>query len=301
MSDPQWPRAGAWFAGELGGDGAASLSVLGVPLHKASISPSRADLAPAAIRSALSRFSLLDTAGSDLMQVSVKDAGDVPVAGETPEGAFEPVAAKVRELAGSSDVVVALGGDNSITRPAIHGLGSLDRIGLVTFDAHFDLRDTNDGLSNGNPIRALLEDGLPGPHIAQIGIQSFANSPAHAEFARSAGIHVVDRHEIALRGMAAVAADNLERIAAEVDVVYVDFDMDVLDRVFAPGTPGSRPGGISPHELRQAARICGAHPKVAAIDIVEVSPPDDVADVTVMAAAQVFLECSAGLASRADR
>ena len=73
--------------------------------------------------------------------------------------------------------------------------------------------------------------------------------------------------------------------------------MDVLDRAFAPATPGSRPGGLSPLELRRGATMCGAHPKVAAADIVEVSPPDDVADVTSMAAAEVLLALVSGRAS----
>ena len=61
--------------------------------------------------------------------------------------------------------------------------------GLLTIDAHLDLRSLDGGLSNGNPVRALLADGLPGGQIVQVGLQSFANSAAYAEVAREAGIH----------------------------------------------------------------------------------------------------------------
>ena len=226
------------------------------------------------------------------------DAGDLPLADLSPEDALAPLSAKVRALAAGDTCVAILGGDNSVTRPGVHGTAALDRIGLITLDAHFDLRETDAGLTNGNPIRALLEDGLPGPHISQIGIQSFANSPDHARLATQEGIHVVDRDTVARQGIESCVEAELRRLAPEVDAIYVDFDIDVLDRCFAPATPGSRPGGITPLELQRAAYICGTSPKVTVIDIVEVSPLDDFADVTVMAAAQVFLAFASGVVSR---
>ena len=64
--------------------------------------------------------------------------------GISPEDSLAPVSQKIRELRQRSELVVALGGDNSITRPVMHGLGSLGGIGLITFDAHFDLRELED-------------------------------------------------------------------------------------------------------------------------------------------------------------
>ncbi len=256
-------------------------------------------MAPEAIRAALSRFTVWDFNGErDLREVGVDDAGDLMLAESSPEEALEPLSQKVRELRSGHDVVVILGGDNSVSRPGVHGTAPLDRCGLITLDAHFDLRELDGGLTNGNPIRALLDDGLRGPLVSQIGIQSFANSPRHAEVAKEAGIHVVTRDSVAERGIEAVVTEELERLEPEVDAIYVDIDMDVLDRVFSPATPGSRPGGISPLELCRAAALCGAHPSVAAVDIVEVSPPDDLAGVTVMAAARVLLAFAAGLTTR---
>jgi formiminoglutamase len=193
---------------------------------------------------------------------------------------------------------VLLGGDNSITRPGCHALGDLARCGLLTLDAHFDLRDLDRGLSNGNPVRALLEDGLPGGHIIQVGIQSFANSHAYAEIARQAGIRMIGAEKAWSRGIGTVVEEALRLLDAQCDRIYVDLDLDVLDRIYSPATPGSRPGGFAPFQIREAARLCGAHPKVRALDLVEIDPTRDIADATVLTAAACLLEFAAGVACR---
>jgi formiminoglutamase len=205
----------------------------------------------------------------------------------------------VRQALADADALVLLGGDNSITRPGVHGAaGALSDCGLLTLDAHLDLRDLNAGLTNGNPVRALLADGLPGAKIVQIGIQPFANSRAYYEVARAAGITVVPVSEVRARGIQAVVTHALDYLANQVETIYVDLDVDVLDRAFAPATPGSRPGGITPAELRAAARLCGAHPKVRVMDLVEVDPTRDVADSTVFATAMCLLAFASGLLAR---
>jgi formiminoglutamase len=181
----------------------------------------------------------------------------------------------------------------------VHGLATpLDRCGLLTFDAHFDLRDLAGGLTNGNPVRALLADGLPGAHIVQIGIQAFANSREYAEVAHQARINVVGADSVHDRGIDAVvgeALDYLERLAG---VIYVDLDLDVLDRAFAPAAPGSRPGGLAPWQIRRAARACGLRPKVRVLDLVEIDPERDPEALTSLAAAACLLAFSSGLHER---
>jgi arginase family enzyme len=90
----------------------------------------------------------------------------------------------------------------------------------------------------------------------------------------------------------------LDELAGRCAAVYVDIDLDVLDRAFAPGCPGSRPGGASPRQVFEAAFAAGAHPAVRAIDIVEVDPVADVASITVDAAALTLLNAAAGYATR---
>jgi len=301
--DPNWPRASAWLAGTHSADPACRLAVLGAPLRLGSITPGRTDLAPAAVRSILDRMSTYDLESDrDLNRVAASDRGDVALADIAPADALVPLAAAVRGSLAEADALALLGGDNSITRPGCHGMCSeLSRAGLLTLDAHLDLRDLNPELTNGNPVRALLADGLPGANVVQIGIQPFANSRAYLEVAREAGIKVVSVSEVRARGIGMVVEEALDLLDETVDAIYVDLDLDVLDRVFAPATPGSRPGGLTPAEVRTAARLCGAHPKVRVLDLVEIDPTKDVAEATVFAAGLCLLSFASGLLGRFTR
>jgi len=297
--DPNWPRASAWLAGETLSEPSGRLTVIGAPVARGSITPGRCDLAPAAIRKALERFSTYHVdADRDVRGLRVEDMGDLDVAGLSPEEALAPIRDAVAAALRTAKAVVLLGGDNSITRPGCHGLGDLARCGLLTLDAHLDLRDLEGGLTNGNPVRALLRDGLPGNHIVQIGVQSFANSGAYAAVAREAGIHLVTAQRVWERGITTVLEEALRDLDRKTDRIYVDLDLDVLDRTYAPATPGSRPGGLAPYQVRQAARLCGEHPKVRVLDLVEIDPTRDVADATVLAAAVCLLEFASGLLGR---
>ncbi len=298
--DPNWPRASAWLSGAHSTDPACRLAVFGAPLRLGSISPGRADLAPAAIRSTLHRFSTYDLEfNRDLGRIHAIDRGDMPLADSSPDDALGPLAAAVRGACAEAHAVVLLGGDNSITRPGCHGIcAELPRAGLLTLDAHLDLRDLTPGLTNGNPVRALLADGLPGTQIVQIGIQPFANSRAYFEVARDAGIKVVSIAEVRTVGIETIMSEALDRLDQDVEMIYVDLDLDVLDRAFAPATPGSRPGGLTPAEVRTAARLCGAHPKVRVLDLVEIDPEKDVAGATVFAAGLALLSFASGLLAR---
>ncbi len=297
MNDERWPRAGAWIRGEHPGRSAGTLGIVGAPVCLGSITPGRCDLAPISIRTALDRFSTYDFDGErDVRDLDVFDFGNRAVAHLRPEQAFEPVREAVENSVGQSDVTVVLGGDNSITRPGVHALGDCC---LLTLDAHLDLRDMDAGLTNGNPIRALLADGLKGERIVQIGIQSFANSAEYAAIARDAGIQVVTMDRVAERGLETCVREALDRFGDQ--PVYVDLDMDVLDRAYSPATPGSRPGGVTPAELRRAVRQCGEHPNVRVMDMVEIDPEKDIGDRTALAAASCLLSFASGVLKRCLR
>jgi formiminoglutamase len=299
-----WPRASAWLAGEFAPSSSGGLAVIGAPLRLGSITPGRCDLAPAAVRSILRKFSCYDIESDvDLRLLAARDLGDLPLADLKPEDAFEPLRDAVRDALAGADAVAVIGGDNAVTRPGVHGVAdavpnSLENCGLITLDAHFDLRDLSNGLTNGNPVRALLADGLPGQNIVQIGIQPFANSQAYAQVASDAGVTVVTMSQIRAHGVERLLTESLDDLSERVERIYVDLDIDSLDRVFAPATPGSRPGGLTPYELRRAAWLCGAHPLVRAIDLVEVDPTQDVADATVMATASCLLSFASGVLAR---
>jgi formiminoglutamase len=298
--DARWPRASRWLAGDHAPEAPRSLDVIGAPSCLGSITKGRCDLAPAAIRRALERFSTYNPVnGADVRQIRVHDCDDLPIAAQMPAESFPAIRDAVARRVHEETAVALLGGDNSITRPGVHGLGvPLKECGLLTLDAHFDLRDLDAGLTNGNPVRALLADGMPGQNIVQIGIQSFSNSKFYAEVAREAGIHVVTAEQAHRQGLACAVADCLAELSRRVSTVYLDVDLDVLDRAFSPATPGSRPGGFAAWELREAVRIGGACPQVKAMDLVEMDPERDVADATALAAAACLLEFASGLVAR---
>jgi formiminoglutamase len=289
-----------------------TLVEVAVPLRLGSISGGRFDLAPAAIRRALDRFVAHGPDEPDrLMELGLRIEVDEDldaVAVMTPEEAFQQIrrhiGVAIEDEVGRirpDRAVVVFGGDNSITRPGVlaaSGHAGLHRTGLVTLDAHHDLRDTDGGLTNGNPVRALLEDGLPGENVVQIGIQPFANSERSAAVAREAGISVHTVDDVRRDGIETLLGAALDDLAGRVDAIYVDLDLDVLDRAFAPACPGARPGGLAPADVLAAARIAGEHPSVRAIDIVEIDPERDIADVTALTAAACLLWFASGLARR---
>jgi arginase family enzyme len=298
--DRHWPRAQAWLGGEFADTARGSLRVLGVPLTLGSITPSRCDLAPKAVREALIRFSTYDILRrQDIRGLKVEDLGDLPLASLQVEEAQLPIELAMRQALVDSNALVLLGGDNSITRPAMRGMGgNLQQCGLLTLDAHLDLRTLDGGLRNGNPVRALLKDGLPGENIVQIGIQSYANSAAYFQVAEDAGIDVIPVEQVVGQGIENVMEHALLRLSRKVEVIYVDLDLDVMDRAFAPATAGARPGGLSPLDVRRAAYLCGAHPKVRVMDLVEMDPTRDRDDITALAAAACLLSFASGVMSR---
>ena len=274
--DLRWPRAGDWPA--LEGDG-WDAALVGIPTYLTSLSPTAAHATPAAIREALRFYSADPVAG-----LRMADAGDD---------------VSVAVVAAAARLVIALGGDNSATVPAALGVwgDSIGTAGLVTLDAHHDLRD---GHSNGSPVRELIEAGLDGRRVVQVGIDPFANSAEYAARAADLGITVVHRDVLARRPMEDVMAEALEIASAGGGPVHVDLDVDVCDRSVAPACPAAVPGGISARELRVAARAAVRHPAVRSIDLTEIDATRDAADGrTVRLAALCVLEAIAALKERA--
>jgi formiminoglutamase len=286
--DPLWPRAGNWPAPS----GDVDFGLIGVPTSKTSLSATNAHLTPTAVRGALRYYSEYFHA-ADGEPIAFADWGDVEDPDEREADAIAAIAQTTARL------LVVLGGDNAATVPAALGTWGdrIDTAGLITVDAHYDLRD---GVSNGSPVRRLLEAGLDGRRVVQIGISDFANSAEYAARARDHGITVILRDELARRPMDDVMAQALEVASSAGGPVHVDLDVDVCDRSVAPACPASVPGGISAAELRRAARLAARHASVESIDLTEVDATADVADQrTVRLVALCVLEAAAGLRLRA--
>lgn len=272
----------------------------GVPSAQGSPHPSGVDLTPLALRDRLSRFTTLHAEwGVDFGGVSVRDEGNWPVSG-LDRHQMPPM---VERLAGEQSPVplrLFIGGDNAITRPLVGSLGNdMGKVGLVTFDARHDVRSLEEGPANDNPVRGLVEeDGLPGGNVAQIGIHSFANTPADRAFCEEREIAFATMDRVEEEGIGRVVGEVLARLEAGCDVIYVDVDLGVLDRALAPACPGARPGGMTVRQLAAGLRRCGRHPKVAAFDLVEVDAAADPTGQTLDAAAHVLLAAVAGFAER---
>jgi arginase family enzyme len=200
----------------------------------------------------------------------------------------------VAESAKAHALTLLVGGNNAITRPGVLGLGgSLDKVGLITLDAHFDMRDLDQGLSNGNPVRALIEDGLPGANIAQVGLAPFANSKAMHDDAMAAGNCIVTIGEIRRDGIGQAIDRALEHVA-HCDALVIDCDIDVIDRSQLPAAPGARAGGMGVHDFFHAVRRLASDQRVRVIDLTEWDPPLDTTDLSALTAARWVAECLAG-------
>jgi arginase family enzyme len=275
----------------------ADISVFGVPAHKTSISKTGAHKTPAAIRRALLRYSTYNaTRRIDIATLKVKDHGDVK-SPDSLEGE-QRTSSLAATASAKTPLTIALGGDNSVTFAVARGVfgADLSNAGLITLDAHHDLRD---GISNGSPVRRLIEAGLNPKRIVQIGIADFSNSAAYAQRAQDLGIHVVPRSELRRRSIENIWAEAISIAGAGGAGIHVDFDMDVCDRSVVPACPAAAPGGISADELRQFAYLAGFSSMVKSLDITEVDATADSPDGrTVRLSALVVLEAAAGLASR---
>ncbi len=299
-TEPSENRSWLSIADLIGAFPSARIGLVGAPLGAFSISPGKCDLAPEIVRASLKRISVYDVeTGADLSAMRVFDPGDVKLEVASLEDALAPLRDAVAGQVGRRDLTIVLGGNNGITRPAVHGLNpSLSTVGVLTLDAHFDLRDTDGGLNNGNPIQALLEDGLSGQHISQVGLAPFANTKKAHNKAKAAGIAVRTLGECYERGFVRIVEEELGRLSRLCETIYVDFDIDVIDRSQMPSAPGARAGGIPVRNFFAAARRIAAHPKVKCVDLTEFDPSLDVSAIGALTAARWMAEILAGFQQR---
>jgi arginase family enzyme len=305
--DREWLRASDWIGSrptdEVSSLFPANVGILGVPCN-ASISPGNCHLAPSAVREALAYFSPFDVrTQTDLTVLNVVDFGDLPLDPEwTPYERDRAICETVKWALTQTEVLILLGGDNALTRPAVNALGDsyggLQNVALVTLDAHLDMRTLETGPINGNPISGLLSDGLMGEQVAQVGIQSFANSVVYWCEARKAGICEITAEQVHSRGMETCLRSAINTCLGNRPALYADFDVDVLDRAFAPACPGARPGGINPQMALTAARMLGTEKRLRVIDFVEVDPTKDVNKITSLTVASLVLNFITGVAQR---
>jgi formimidoylglutamase len=305
--DPAERRAHGWLGERL--EGPLDAAFLGVPFDGASTVRPGSRFAPDAVRAALGLYTAWSVeTGRDMSVLAAADVGDVDVVVTDKPATFARVTEVVRMLAAAGTRPVVIGGDHSIAFPTVSGLCEAfpgRRVGIVQFDAHHDLREAHFGAeSSGVPFRRLLErwpDQVRGQGLVQIGIGEFCNAPAHAAYARERGVTV--RSDVAVRrlGLARVVDEALAHLESRADLLWVSLDIDCVDQSQAPGTAAPNPAGLDARDLQDAVRRIAAHPCFAGIEIVEISPPFDVAGITANLGAALALNALMGIAEGGRR
>lgn len=281
---------------------AAEVGWVGAPLGAGSVTAGRCDLAPAALRAVLRRIGRYDVDSGRELATLIADAGDVDLGERNIEEATPLLVEAVRASVQKRALTLLIGGNNAVTRPGLLGMAEalgvgLEKVGLITLDAHFDMRGLEDGLGNGNPVRALRQDGLPGRNVAQIGLAPFANSRAMHEEAVDGGHLVLTARQVREQGILA-ALDRALAHLAHCDALMIDCDIDVIARSEFPGAPGARPGGMSALDFFAAVRRLAAEPRVRVVDLCEWDPPLDDTDLSALTAGRWLAEVLAGFEER---
>ncbi len=239
-----------------------------------------------------------------LLDLTVVDAGDVEMPPGDIEVALPRLEAAVEQVTRSGAIPVVLGGDHSIAFPDAKGVANVlghGRVSMIHFDAHADTGDITFGSlwGHGQPMRRLIESGaLRGDRFLQVGLRGYWPEPETLDWMAGERMRSYEMTEIVHRGLSECLTEAFAIATDECDGVFLSVDIDVCDPGHAPGTGTPEPGGLSARELLDAVRrICLELP-VVGVDVVEVSPPYDHADITAALANRVVLEALSAIARR---
>jgi agmatinase len=239
-----------------------------------------------------------------LKDLTVVDAGDVEMAGVEGRQPLDQLERVVQRAAESDAIPVILGGDHTITWPDVTGVARAlgwGRISVIHFDAHADTGEFQFGslVGHGLPMRRLIESGAcRGDRFLQLGLRGYWPEPETLDWMAEQRMRSFEMHEIGRRGLAECLAEAFAIATDDCDGVFVSVDIDVTDPGSAPGTGTPEPGGFSPRELLDTIRRIAVELPVVGMDVVEVSPPFDSADVTAFLANRVVLEMLSGITFR---
>lgn len=283
----------------------ADAAVLGAPYDGAVSNRPGARYGPEAIRRASAWWAYLsgykggltnmDTGRQvDFSQFSVADCGDVPVFPMDRERTAESITAHVATVAERAFPVL-LGGDHYCTYPSFRGFAEgsdADRIGLVQIDAHTDTVSESALFGehfHATPTHHIADSEYADyDHVSHVGIRGY-ESPAFFEFAEESGLNLYTMADVRERGIRSVVSDAIDAAGADVDAVYVTFDIDAVDPAAAPGTGTPVPGGLSAREALTVMDVLGARDVVGAVDLMEVAPTYDPTEGTQRLAAYLLV------------
>jgi agmatinase len=280
----------------------ADVAVLGIPFDAATGMRPGCRQAPRAIRDASTRFGFLgqrqtgyfDTAagehrmqGIQLQGVQFADVGDADVTNFNLEHNFKAVETLVGGVLAKNALPVVLGGDHSISYPVVRAFAAYAPLTVVLFDAHLDYRDEVMGqrYTNNSPFRRIQELGFV-RQIITLGLRGIKSTKRELEETLAVGNLVVTAetiHETTL-------ADVLASLPETLGDYYVSIDIDVLDPSIAPGTESPEAEGLSYSETKKLLQGIAKRGRLVGLDLVEVNPYLDHAELTQHMAAQLLIE-----------
>jgi agmatinase len=288
---------------------APDVAIVGAPLDDAVSSRPGARFGPRAIRMAPTAWSpnyawsvQLDVAPYDVLKVV--DAGDAPVVPARLERGLRVIHEKVYRVAKSGAIPIVLGGDHSITYPSAAAVSRFRhprKVGIVHFDAHADTGAEQWGslVGHGTPMRRLIEEGwIAGSNFVQVGLRGYWPEKETFDWMKEHGLRWHTMVEIEERGPEVVIADAIAQALDGPDCIYLSVDIDVVDPGMAPGTGTPEPGGMLARELLRAIRQIVGRVDLVGMDVVEVSPPYDSAEITALLAHRCVVEAISALAAK---
>ena len=266
--------------------GNADIAVLGVPLDLATTNRPGARFGPRAVRAASTNLSWEGASwpwGFDpFLTLEVTDCGDCFFDPGHPTEIVPAIEGRATELMSGGASLVSIGGDHFVSYPLLRALHKIHGpVALVHFDAHTDTsRDDGLRMDHGSMFYRAVKEGLVDPqHSAQIGIRT--HNP------ETFGYTIIDANFVHQEGPAAVAQRVLEVVGDH--PAYLTFDIDCLDPAFAPGTGTPVAGGLSTWQAQNILRCLGPIHFVG-MDLVEIAPPYDHAEITALAGASLLLD-----------
>jgi agmatinase len=242
-----------------------------------------------------------------LVELGLVDLGDVLMPSGETERSLQALEDRVSLVAAQGVLPIVLGGDHTIALPDVTGVArhvGWGRVSVIHFDAHADTGDSQFGslYGHGTPMRRLIESGATrGDRFLQIGLRGYWPGPETLDWMAEVGMRSYEMTEVTARGLDVCLAEAAATAVDDCDAVFLSVDVDVVDPGSAPGTGTPEPGGLTARELLDAVRGLAMELPVAGVDVVEVAPPYDHAEITAYLANRIVLEALSGMAWRRRR
>lgn len=275
-------------------------AIIGAPADNGSTFRPGQRFAPAAIRemSMMLRAASLTLDINMFEYISGTDWGDVNVSPCDLAKAHQAIQEEISRIVAGDVIPVCLGGDHSVTLPELRAVaGRYGPVALVHFDAHLDTYDIENGdtLTHGTPFYIACREGLiDTAHSIQVGIRGLFNTSAR-KVSEDLGFKVIMAEEMREMGLDEVALQINDRVGSS--KAFLTFDIDFVDPAFAPGTGTIEVGGFTSYEALRLLRSTRDLNYVA-MDIVEVLPSFDPAQITAYLGGSIVHEFLAMLAYR---